>query len=85
MTSSIHNLEPIKYGKFVEDADEIVNNGDLDQEIVEEGEGDGTEVLIQVYVPGENGRGKLFNVVELQPRDDGKAIVLNLSPIGADI
>ena len=85
MTSSIHNLEPIKYGKFVEDADEIVNNGDLDQDIVEDGEGDGTEVLLQVHVPGENGNGKLFNIVELQPRDDGKAIVLSLSPIGSDI
>lgn len=79
------NLDPIKYGKFVEDADEIVNNGDLDQDIVEDGDGDGTEVLLQVYVPTENGRGKLYNIVGLEPRDDGKAIVLNLSPVGSDI
>ena len=85
MPNHYDNLEPITYGKFVEDADEIVNAGDLDQDIVEAEEGDGTEVLLQVYVPGEGGKGKLFNIVELQPREDGKAIVLNLSPIGADV
>lgn len=85
MTSSIYGLDPIKYGKFVEDADEIVNNGDLEQDIVEDGEGDGTEVLLQVHVPNASGDGgKLYNIVGLEPRDDGKAIVLNLSPVGTD-
>lgn len=78
------SFDPLLLGKFIEDSDELVNNGDLDRDLVESGDGDGTEVPLKVWVPDSNGGGKLHTVLELAPSDDGKAIVINISPIGTD-
>lgn len=80
------SFDPLLLGKFIEDSDELVNNGDLDPDLVEAGDGDGTEVPLKVWVPNDaykNG-GKFHTVLELVPSDDGKAIILNISPIGTD-
>lgn len=84
---SIYDQSPVNFSEFVDQAEEIISNGELEDDVVQAGDGGGAEVLIQVYVPdastGESG--KVYNIVGLEPREDGKAILINLGPVGLSL